>query len=450
MTRERHDLVVLGTGPAGASVATRCARAGQDVAIVETRKVGGTCALRGCNPKKVLVNAADLVDRARRTDGHLARFPDAHIAWGELLAFTRTFTDPVPEHTTHSFEEAGVTIHAGRPSFVSSSRLAVDGVELEADQFVIATGARPASLGIVGQEHVATSDDVFELDVLPPRVLFLGGGYVSFELAHVAARAGSEVSIWQRGARALRAFEPDLVDALIERTRGLGVDVRTSTEVTTVARNDDGTLTVIAADGRETTVDLVVHGGGRVPNLDDLELGAADVAHDEHGVHVDEFLRSPSNRRVLAAGDCAASGAPPLTPVANAHAHALAENLAAGQDAVRPDVEGVASVLFTVPPLARVGLSEEDAKAAAGEVDVRSGDWSRWSSVRKVDEPCARYKVLVDARTDRILGAHLLGPDADEVVNLFALAMRAGLTTDRLKAAPLAFPTSGHDARAMV
>lgn len=454
MTRAHHDLVVLGTGPAGGSVATRCARAGWNVAIIESREVGGTCALRGCNPKKVLVNAADLLERARRAHGKLARFPDAHIVWKELVAFERTFTESVPQSSTEGLREAGVRVHVGRPRFASPSTLVVadgDGdLELEAGQILIATGARPASLDIAGQEHVTTSDAFLVLDVLPARILFLGGGYVSFELAHVAARAGSEVSIWERDERPLGAYEPDLVDALVARTRTLGVDVRTSTEVTMITGNDDGTYGAVSAAGDEQIFDIVVHGGGRVPSLEGLDLDAADVAHDARGVAVDAFMRSPTNRRVLAAGDCAATEAPPLTPVANAHARAIADNLIDGEDHRRPDVVGVASVVFTAPPLARVGLGEAQARAAGLAVDVRAGDWSSWSSVRKVGEPCALYKVLVDARNDAILGAHLLGPSADEVVNLFSLAIRAGTTAAALRATPLAYPTSGHDVRAMV
>ncbi len=443
------DLVVLGTGPAGASIATRCAKAGQRVVIVEAREVGGTCALRGCNPKKVLVDAAELVDRVRRAEGKLVRAANVRIDWRELIAFEKTFTEPVPDKSRGKLEKAGVEIIVGRPRFVSPSRIVVDDRTLEPEHVVIATGAKPRPLDIEGAEHVITNDVFLTLSDLPKRLLFVGAGYISFEFAHVALRAGSHVTIWGSDARPLGGFDADHVAALVEVTRGLGADVKASTRVAAVRAEADGTFRVTSESGDEAHVDGVVHGAGRVPSLDGLDLDAAGVDHDKHGVLVDDFMRSPSNPRVLAAGDCVASESPALTPVANAHAHAITENLIAGRDERRPDLVGVAGAVFTIPRLARVGrnISELDDPDV---VDVREGDWSRFGSVRKVCADTARYKVLVHRETDEILGAHLLGPAADEVINLFALAMRAGITASQLKAAPLAFPTSGHDIRSMV
>jgi glutathione reductase (NADPH) len=197
------------------------------------------------------------------------------------------------------------------------------------------------------------------------------------------------------------------------------------------------------------TFDLVVHGVGRVPNLVGLDLDAANVESGPRGIRVDGYLRSTSNPRVLAAGDCADSGAPPLTPVASAHADCIAHNWIAGEDRSRPDVEGIARVVFTVPPLAAVGLTEERARRAGLELDVRAGEHADWNATRKVGQRCAAYKLIVDAQSDRLLGAHVLGPRADELANLFTLALRKRCTATELASTPFAFPTFGHDVRSM-
>lgn len=456
MSTRSPDLLVLGSGPSGAAVAKRCAEAGREVVLVENLEVGGTCALRGCNPKKVLVEAADLLDRVRRAEGKLLRGGDARIDWRELSAFVRTFTEPVPQRSRASLEKAGAEVLVGSPRFTDADTLAVDTADgathtFTPGQVVLATGARPRTLRFEGAELVTTSDEFLELRELPRRILFVGGGYISFEFAHVAARAGVDVAIWTSGDRALREFDAELVDALVERTRGLGIDVRFAADVTRVTRGDDGPLQVGAeGDGAATGFDLVVHGAGREASLDGLQLDRAGVDTDARGVLVDAFLRSPGNRRVLAVGDCASAGHAPLTPVANAHAHAVARNLLDGEDRHRPDVDGVASALFTVPSLARVGLDERQARDADIPFELREGDWSRFASVRKVAEPCARYKLLFAPDDGPLLGAHLLGPAAHEVINLCALAVRAQLTSADLKSAPLVFPSAGHDLRSMV
>jgi glutathione reductase (NADPH) len=449
---ERFDLVVLGSGPAGSSVAARCAEAGWSVAVIEEREPGGTCALRGCNPKKVLVDAAALVDLARRSDGRLARFPDATIDWSELVEFEREFTDDVPQQTAERFEAKGIRLYRGRGRFVGPTTLQVGDERIEAGQVLIATGSRPASLDFPGAELIATSDDFLTLDELPEQVLFVGGGYISFEFAHVAARAGCQVTIVERLPRPLAGFDEDLVDRLIERTREVGIEVLLETDVTRCRSEGSGLVVELGgASGGKRGVGLVVHGGGRVPSIDGLDLHLGQVAFGDDGIEVDEHMRSTTNDRVLAAGDCVDTDAGALTPVASAHAHAIATNLLASKDGdrQRPDVRAVPRVVYNVPPLAGVGPTEAQARERGLEFEVRQGDMSGWNSVKRVSEPCAAYKLLV-APDDRLLAAHLVGPGAAETINLFVLALRAGMTASELKSAPLAFPTFGHDVRSMV
>ena len=448
---EPLDLIVIGTGTAGSGPAFRCRRAGWRVAVVDELPYGGTCALRGCDPKKVLVGAAELADWHRRMQGRGVS-GDAHISWPELMQFKRTFTDPVPADREKAFQDAGIASYHGPARFVSPERLSVDGQVLEPRHFVVAAGAKPRHLGIPGDAYLLTSTAFLELDQLPPRIAFLGAGYISFEFAHVSRRAGAQATIIGRG-KPLQHFDQDLVTRLVDHTRSLGIELRLDTEVTGLEKRGGGYRLRLDAQGRKETIDadLVIHGGGRVPNTEGLDLRAADVATEpEGGVRVNEFLQSVTNPRVYAGGDAAASpGSLPLTPVAGYEGIIVASNLLKG-NTQRPDYRGIPSVVFTVPPLAGVGLTEAEARAQQLDVRINVEDTSGWYSNRRVAETCAMFKVIVEDKADRIVGAHLLGPHAEEVINLFALAIRSGVPATELKHLLYAYPTSGSDAPYMI
>src|SRR5262249_10091395 len=249
--------------------------------------------------------------------GNGIQLEQLRMDWGELMRFKHTFTGPVPRGREESFHEAGIASLHGRARFVGPMSIQVGSDILEARYIVVATGAQPMRLTISGAEHLTTSDQFLELDHLPSRLVFVGGGYISFEFAHIAARAGAQVTILHRGARPLERFDPDLVDQLVERTRKLGIDVQLQAEVNEIG-HASGHLTVrtsMAGKFREFEADMAVHGAGRVPEIDDLDLEAAGVQYEKEGVRVDEYLQSVSNPKVYAAGDAAAGG-PPLTPVA--------------------------------------------------------------------------------------------------------------------------------------
>ncbi len=447
----QFDLIVIGTGTAAATVAYRCRAAGWSVAVIDSRPFGGTCALRGCDPKKVLVGAAEVVDWARRMTGKGIASDGCRIEWSDLMRFKRTFTDPIPENREKRFAQAGIVTVHGRARFVAPTAVAVGDEELVARHVVIATGARPARLGIPGEEFLTTSDDFLELDRLPERIVFVGGGYISFEFAHVAARAGAHARILHRGSRPLKGFDPDLVERLVQATRDIGIDVRLDTSVEAIERRSGGLIVKARAGGVEHTfeADLVVHGAGRAPDIEDLNLDVAGVASDRRGVLVNEYLQSISNPAVYAAGDVAASGGPPLTPVAAIEGQVVASNLLEGNHR-RPDYTGVPTVVFTIPPLASVGLHEEKARAEGLTFRVKREDTSGWYSSRRVGMTHSGFKVLVEEGSDRILGAHLLGPHAEEVINLFGLAIRLGLRAADLKRMPYAYPSSCSDVSYMV
>ncbi len=315
------DLVVIGTGAAASTVAYECRKAGWEVAIIDSRPFGGTCALRGCDPKKVLVGVAEVVDSSKRL---LSRgvTSEASIDWSALMRFKRTFTEPVPENREKGFLSAGIPACHGRAHFVDQISVAVGEDILSAKHVVIATGARPATLNIPGEEHVTFSDEFLELDKLPQRIVFIGGGYISFEFAHVASQAGAKATIVHRGRRPLAGFDPDLVDQLAQATRELGIDLRLNAAVLGIEKTSSHLSVTVSAGNKQQTIeaDMVVHGAGRVPEIQDLGLEKAGVKSSDKGVVVNEYLQSVSNPQVYAAGDAAASGGPPLTPVAGLEA----------------------------------------------------------------------------------------------------------------------------------
>ena len=440
----RFDLVVIGTGIASA-VASSCREAGWTVAVVDYRPFGGTCALRGCIPKKILVSAAEAVHGARTMAARGVRPGEVAIDWPDLIRGKRSVTDPVPAQTEEGWATAGVELFHGRARFVGPTTVEAGADRLSGRHVLIATGAMPMPLPFPGREHVATSEQFMELAELPRRIVFVGGGYISFEFAHVAAQAGAQITILHRGPRPLEAFDPDLVDLLVTRTRELGMAVELSTEVRGVERNDGGYTVRATRAGREQCfeADLVVHGAGRIPELDDLDLEAAGVQREARGVTVNPYLQSVSNPAVYAAGDAAASG-PPLTPVASHHVDVVTMNLLQG-NRVTPNYAGLASAVFTIPPLAAAGLSEAAARQQGLQFRRHWQDTSQWLSTRRLGETTSGAKVLVEEGTDRILGAHLFGPRADEEINVFAVAIRFGVRAADLKQVFFAYPTVTSD-----
>ncbi|WP_397571006.1 dihydrolipoyl dehydrogenase family protein [Schlesneria sp. T3-172] len=454
----KFDLICLGSGPAALTVATTCAKEKLKVAVVESRELGGTCALRGCNPKKVFTNAASLVDQFQRARGRLTRGSESHLEWSDLVAFQREFTEPVPELTEEKLRKLGIETFKGTAQFESENVIRLGDMLLEAENVFIGVGARPVPLKIPGEDLIVTSDDFMEINPLPADVVFLGGGFISFEFGSVAALAGSSVTIVDRNELPLKSFDPDLVQLLEKTCRAAGIEILTETEITSIQLVEGRKkLTLRTSSGTVTRMtDMIVHGGGRVANVGGMNLEAGGVDHGTRGIVVNEFLQSKSNPAVYAAGDCADSGVPMLTPTANESARVAAKNIisdhasrkispakAQGTDQPKNKVVFgcVAQVVFSIPPLAAAGLSEAEARHKGYDVDIRFQDLSTKGEVRKLCAPAAGCKIIVDRETEQILGAHLLGPHAEEVINLFALAIQVRMTATDLKAMLFSYPT---------
>ena len=442
---DHFDLIVVGTGSAASSVASPCRAAGWSVAVVDDRPFGGTCANRGCDPKKVLVGAADVIDWARRMSVHGIYAADLRIDWPELMRFKHTFTDPVPRDREQGFEGAGIRAFHGVARFVAPDTIEIANSRITASHFVIAAGAAPARLGIPGEEFLINSDQFLDFAHLPESLIFVGGGYIAFEFAHLAARAGSRVTILHRGQRPLEAFDADLVSRLVLHSRRIGIDIQLNAAVHKV--EEAGGVRVTTANGTFAAA-AAVHAAGRTPKIEALDLAVAGVEVTPRGVTVNEFLQSVTNPRVYAAGDAAASGAA-LTPVAGYQGRTVAANLLKGNHQ-RADYLGFASTVFSLPPLASCGLTEEAARKQRLDIEVHHAETSGWYTSRRVAEECSAYKVLVERKTGRIAGAHILGTGAEEHINLFALAIRHGLTAEQIKEPLYAYPSHGSNTQYML
>ncbi len=449
--RQRFDLIVIGAGMAGVAAANKCAAQGWQVAIVDALPYGGTCALRGCDPKKILRRAAEIIDSARLMRGKGVDDADLSINWPDLMRHKHGFTDRVPQSMEDGLTGTGVTTLHGHARFTGPRDLEIDGIAYAAGRFLVATGARPRPLDVPGHEHLIDSTDFMELEELPSRILFVGGGLISFEFAHIAARVGSSPVIVDRGERPLRGFDPDLVELLVDRGRQVGIELHRTTTPVDVRPSAGGYQVTLEHGGAQEKIetDLVVHGAGRVAELAELGLDAAGVEWGEQGIEVAAHLQSTTNPAVWAAGDAADSAGMPLTPVAVSEAKVAVSNITKG-GTTTPDYAGIPTAVFTLPELARVGKLESEARDDGVDLAVRYADTSGWYSNYRTGATTAAAKILVDRSNDRLVGAHLLGPEYGELINTLGLAIKLGLTTRQLKSATAAYPTVGSDLGSML
>ena len=447
---QNFDLIVIGTGSGGSTAAGKCAKAGWNVAQIDSRPFGGTCALRGCDPKKVLVGAAELIDWNRRMKGNGIQ-SDARIDWQELMEFKRNFTKPVPENREKGMKKQGITPFHGRATFVDERTIQVGEETLTADHILIAAGAKPAPLPIDGFEHLITSTEFLELEELPDKLIFVGGGYISFEFAFIVALAGAKVDIVHRGEHPLEGFDADLVDVLVKKAKELDINIHLNAEVQSVQKDGDR-FTVTASQNGETqtlTGNLVVHGAGRVPDIEDMELEKGNVERVKEGIKVNEYLQSPGNPRIYAAGDAAFSNGKPLTPVAGFESHIVASNLLDGNHR-KAKYPAQPSVVFTLPPLASVGLTEKEARKRNLNIEVNFKETDGWYSYKRTNETHTAFKTIINKENGQVLGAHILGSKAEEIINLFALAINQNLRAAELKKMVYAYPSHASDIPYMV
>jgi len=446
---EKFDIVILGGGNAGFGVSAVAHEAGKKIAFVEELDFGGTCPNRGCTPKKILVAAAHSLHEIAHASAHGITVGDTRLDWGKLMDRKEEMIGFIPG-AMHSTAEKRGKVFKGTAKFVGPNQIDVDGTVIEGENIVIATGSTPRTLPIPGAELMTTSDDVLSDRDLPGEVVFVGGGVIAMEFAHVYARAGVKVTILEAMPQLLPRMDADAVSVIRGETENLGVTIKTGVSITEISQ-DGARLAVSfeeAGSQQKITADRVINGAGRVANVGNLDLDVANIAHDGIRIEVNDYLQSTSNPAVWVAGDALVHTAQ-LSPVATYEGRTVGHNIVHGPEK-KPDYSVLPSAVYTVPALSSVGLSEAEAKDKGHNVRVVTSDMAQWFSAKTYAESAAWSKVLIDADTGRILGAHMVGHQGEELIHLFALAMRHNLTAADLSDGFYAFPTFSADVKSMV
>lgn len=447
---KKYDVFVIGSGMAGINVANKCASKGFRVGITDELPYGGTCALRGCDPKKIMLGPTEAKKFADNLyEKQISEIPA--IYWKEARRFKQDFVDNMPPKIEKGFKKNGIDTFHESAKFISETQLQVGNQTIEAGKVIIATGAKPIELKIPGEEYALSSTDFLNFKSLPSSLLFIGGGYIAFEFAHMAARFGSEVTIIHRGKRPLENFDPFIVDQLTEATQKLNIKIVLNTSVAAIEEVNGAFQVTAQGESGESKWEAaqVINSAGRPPAIFDLDLHKANIAFGKKGVEVNEYLQSTTNPNIYAAGDAADTDGIPLTPVAVMEGHIVASNVLKGNTR-KPEYTGIPTVVFTLPTMASVGLSEEEATKKGLSFKVKKERVPDWFTAKRINEKTYAYKTLIEKETGKILGAHLIGPHAEEVINLFSLAIKAGFTSKDLKTMILSYPSSSSDVVYMV
>jgi glutathione reductase (NADPH) len=440
-TRSSYDLLVIGAGSGGVRAARVAAGYGARVAIVEEHRIGGTCVIRGCVPKKLLVYGAhfaeDLED-ARRFGWQLA---GARFDWATLRDNVLAEVSRLSGLYRQTLENHNVEILSGHAVVTGPGSARVEGRDIDAKFILIATGARPQTLAVPGIEHAITSNEAFHLEKLPARIVIAGGGYIANEFAGVFNELGSKVTLVNRSDRILRSYDAQIRDRLLQISTSKGIQFLFNAPLERVERRADGVLVVHLGD---TTVECETFmcATGRIPNTDGLGLASAGVELEATGaVRVDEYSRStcPS---IYAVGDV--TNRVQLTPVAIREGQAFAETVF-GKTRTKVDYGCIPSAVFSHPPLAGVGLTEAQARQQLGSVKVYTSDFRPMKNVLANRDERALFKLIVDDTDDRIVGAHMIGPDAPEILQMLAVAVKARLRKSQLDECVAIHPTMAEE-----
>lgn len=439
--KKNFDVVVIGSGVAGMAAASGLASAGKKVAIVEEDLWGGTCPNRGCDPKKVLVSAVEAKDKAQQLQGKgLTAVPN--VNWPELMAFKETFTSPVPEQSKKSLESSEVETFSGKAEFINDQTLQVNEDELNAKQFVIATGARPSLLDIEGKEHFLTSDDFLSLPDMPETITLVGGGYISFEFAAIANAAGAKVHVIQHNDKPLKAFDRELVDLLMEQLEAKGVTFHLNVEISKIEKTSNG-FSLTDDSNFQLNSDLVFCTTGRVPNVDTLKLENTGVEYDKKGITVNDSLQT-THSAIFALGDVLSKSQPKLTPVSSFEANYLVSYLT-GQDTKPISYPSIPTMVFSGPKLAQVGVTAEIAANNEKDYELSTIDATKWFSYSRLNEPVSKIKVITDKKTGLLVGATCLNNEADELINYFSQLIEQKVTAAAVSSHIFAYPTLASD-----
>ena len=441
---ERFDLLVIGGGSGGLAHAQRAAEYGANAAVIEHGPLGGTCVNVGCVPKKVMWYAAHYAHQLHHAvDYGYDISIDGHD-WSALKARRDAYVARLNNIYSNNLDKRGVTYIEGHARFIDANTIDVDGKAYAAERIVVATGGQPIVPGIPGAELGITSDGFFELEEQPKRVLIAGSGYIAVELAGIFSGLGSETGIIVRKQSVLRSFDTMLSSELMETMRKSGITLDTGVVPASVRKTDDG-LVVVATDGREFgPVDVLVWAVGRSPNTATLDAGSAGIAMDESGFIPTDDLQQTNVAHIHALGDV--TGRAALTPVAIAAGRRLADRLYGGMEGRHLDYSLIPTVIFSHPTIGTVGMTEEEARREFGDdIKVYTTGFTPMFYALGQDKQRSVMKLVTTGRDERVVGCHLFGEGADEMLQGFAVAMHMGATKKDLDDTVAIHPTNAEE-----
>lgn len=437
------DLYVIGAGSGGVRAARFAAGFGARVAVAESRYLGGTCVNVGCVPKKLLVYGAHFAEDFEHASGFGWSLGEANFDWATLIANKDREINRLNGIYRNLLVNSGVTLHEGHARLVDAHQVEINGERFTAKHILIATGGWPQIPEIPGREHAIGSNEAFFLKELPKRVLVVGGGYIAVEFAGIFHGLGAHTSLLYRGDLFLRGFDGSVRKHLQEELTKRGLDLQFNADIERIDKQADGSLKATLKDGRVLEADCVFYATGRRPMLDNLGLENTGVKLDERGFVAVDDLYQTAEPSILAIGDVI--GRVQLTPVALAEGMAVARRLFKPEQYRAVDYANIATAVFSLPNIGTVGLTEEDARKNGHNVQIFE---SRFRPMKLTLTDCQEktlMKLVVDADTDKVLGCHMVGPDAGEIVQGLAIALKAGATKQHFDETIGVHPTAAEE-----
>ena len=434
------DIIVIGSGVGGMAIANGLA-AENKVAVIENDLWGGTCPNRGCDPKKVLYSIVEAKDGMTQLAGK-GFSVTPQVNWPELMSFKESIIDPLSKSSKKSLESAGIETITGQAKFIDKNTIKVNKEIVKAKNIIIATGARPSILPIEGKEHLLTSADFLSLSEMPKKVTFIGGGYISFELATIAHAAGAEVHIVHHNNRPLKAFDSELVEELVHQLKSKGVQFHFDINTKKIKKVEDSF--VLESEGDFTlTSDLIFCATGRIPNIEELDLDKAGVTYDKKGIKTNEYLQT-SSENIFACGDILSKDKKKLTPVASFEGSYLTQYLS-GKTSEKIKYPIIPTVIYSSPKIAQTGITLEEAAERKDKYEITTIDATSWFSYHRTNEPVSQIKIVVNRESGLLVGATCLNNKADELINYLSLLIDQKMTAKETAQLIWAYPTVASD-----
>lgn len=442
MTQFDYDLFCIGGGSGGVRASRMSAAYGAKVAIAEEYRYGGTCVIRGCVPKKLLVYAAHFAEEFEDAAGFGWDVGARTFSWPKLIANKDKEIDRLNGIYIRLLENAGCKVLQGRAVLEDAHTIRLDGRKITAKHILIATGGRPVKPQIPGIEHAITSNEAFHLADLPKRMVIVGGGYIAVEFAGIFNGLGAKTTLLYRGEQILRGFDEDVRHHLGQEIVKKGIDLRLHSDVIKIEKQSSGDFLLTLLDGSSLVCDSIMYATGREPNTVDLGLEAAGVKTNKKGaIEVNGFSRTSQNS-IYAVGDV--TNRINLTPVAIKEGAAVAATLFGGKP-TQPDHEHVPSAVFSQPSIGSVGLTEAQARAKVETVDIYKATFKPMKHTLTGRDEKILMKLVVDGHTDRVLGAHMVGPEAAEIIQGLAIAIKMGATKAQFDATVGIHPSAAEE-----